>query len=72
MCYDECRGDGDSPAQCLDDCEENIDSPEARRAIERRADRDDYDEIDGCEAKCRRVRGDDRAVSNCYIKCDNY
>jgi len=69
-CYDDCRFvDRFSVAQCLDDCELNVDDDDTRNRIKRRANRDDYDSIDNCEGGCRNLNGRDREV--CYMSCDD-
>ena len=68
-CYDDCRYDGDSPSQCLKECEMNVDDDDTRDRIKRRANRDDYRDIDDCEGGCKRLSGRDREV--CYMSCDD-
>lgn len=68
-CYDNCRFDGGTVAQCLDDCQDNIDDDVTQDRIRRRANRDDYDSIDDCEADCRSI-GNDRKRELCYLSCD--
>ena len=68
-CYDDCRYDGKSPAQCLDKCEMNVDDDDTRDRIKRRANRDDYRSIDDCEFDCKHLSGRDRDL--CYMSCDD-